>query len=216
MQYFKDRTQAGALLAEKMTELAKENNVVLALSEGAVVVGAEIAKQLHSALFLLATEDIRIPEDPSPIATMSTQGLTYGSHLSPGQLESFKTDYHSIIDQASLEAFRKINRIIGKDGEVKRALLKRHAVILVSDGLGTGMSLDVAADYLKPIAVRKIVVATPLASIAATDRMHVLADQIFCLSILENYFGTDHYYDDNTIPDHKTVVEIMKNIVYSW
>jgi predicted phosphoribosyltransferase len=78
------------------------------------------------------------------------------------------------------------------------------------------MSLDVAADYLKPIAVRKIVVATPLASIAATDRMHILADQIFCLSILENYFGTDHYYDDNTIPDHKTVVEIMKNIVYSW
>ena len=102
MQYFKSRTEAGSLLAQKMSALSTENTVVLALSEGAVLVGSEIAKKLHCSLFLLATEDLILPEDPSPLATMSTRGLTYGSHISPGQLEEIKTDYHAVIDQKSI------------------------------------------------------------------------------------------------------------------
>lgn len=216
MQYFKDRAQAGAMLAEEMNELKTENTTVLALSEPAVLVAAEIAKRLHANLYLLATEDIVIPEDPTPVATMSTRGITYGSHLTAGQLEDIKTDYHSVLDQKSMEAFHKINRIVGKDGEIKKELLKRHIIILVSDGLGNGLSLDVAADFLKPIKAAKIITATPIASIPATDRMHLASDQIFCLSTVSNYFGADHYYDDNTVPDHTTVVDLMKNLVYSW
>lgn len=216
MQYFKDRTEAGKFLASKMTELNTDNTIVLALSEGAVLVGAEIAKKLHCLLYLLATEDIAIPEDPTPLGTMSTRGLTYSSRLSEGQLAEIKNDYQAVLDQQSLAAFHKINRIVGKDGEIKRELLKRHTVILVSDGLSNGLSLDVAADFLKPIKVGKIVVATPTASVPAADRMHLLADQIFCLSVIENFFTVDHYYEDNDIPDHKTVVDIMQNIVYGW
>lgn len=216
MQYFKDRTEAGTILADKMQELATDNTIVLALSEGGILVGAEIAKKLHCLLYLLATEELIIPDDPEAIGTMSTRGLTYGSHLSMGQLEEIKLDNQAIIDQKSLEAFHKLNRVIGKDGEIKKELLKRHTVILVSDGLKNGLSLDVASDFLKPIKVGKIVVATPIASVHAADRMHLLADQIFCLSILQNYFTTDHYYDNSEIPDHATVVDIMQNIVYDW
>lgn len=46
--------------------------------------------------------------------------------------------------------------------------------------------------------------------------MHMMVDQIFCLETLENYISTNHYYNENDIPDDKTVVEIMKNIVLNW
>lgn len=217
MQYFQSRKDAGALLAGKLTQYASENCAVVALNEGGVLVGAEIAKCLHSALYLLASEDIVLPREPIPIATMSSAGtFSYNSSLSFGELEEFTGDYRSLIDQKRMEAFQHLNRLVGKDGEIKKKLLKRHIVILVSDGLNNALSLDVAADFIKSIAVKKIIVATPLASIPAVDRMHILADEIFCLGIVENYLSTEHYYEDNTIPDHTTVVEIMKNIVLNW
>jgi hypothetical protein len=46
--------------------------------------------------------------------------------------------------------------------------------------------------------------------------MHILADEIFCLGIIHDYISTDHYYEKNDIPDHQTVVEIIKNIVLNW
>lgn len=217
MQYFKNRSEAGRLLAEKMDGYKNKNCAVVSLSEGGVLVGAEIAKQLHASLYMLATEDITLPRESEAIATMTSAGtFTYNSNLSAGELEELTTDYRTVIDQERMEAFQHLNRIVGKDGAIKKELLKRHNVIVVSDGLQSGLSLDVAADFLKPIALDKLVVATPIASVPAVDKMHVLADEIFCLGIIHNYLSTNHYYDENQIPDHQTVVEIMQNIVLNW
>lgn len=217
MQYFKSRSEAGKLLAEKLAPHCKENTAVVALSEGGVVVGAEIAKKLHSSLYLLASEDIMLPREPAPVAIMSSAGtFTYNSGMSVGQLEEATEDYRSLIDQERFEAFQKLNRIIGKDGAIKKSLLKRHTVIFVSDGLNNALSLDVAADFIKPVDAKSIIVATPIATVQAVDRMHLLADEIFYLGIVDNYLSTDHYYEINDAPDHKTVVEIMQNIVLNW
>jgi predicted phosphoribosyltransferase len=78
------------------------------------------------------------------------------------------------------------------------------------------LSLDVAADFIKPVNVSRLIVAAPIATVQAIDRMHLLADEIYFLGIIDNYFSTDHYYEDNEIPEHETVVDIMKNIVLSW
>jgi predicted phosphoribosyltransferase len=74
----------------------------------------------------------------------------------------------------------------------------------------------VAADFVKPIDVEKLVIAAPITTVPALDRMHILGDEIFCLGIVHNYFTTDHYYEEDDVPDHQTVVDIMKNIVLSW
>lgn len=217
MRYFKDRQEAGGLLAEKLASHDRENCAVVALSEGGVLVGAEIAKRLHTSLYLLAMEDITLPRENAPIATMTSAGtFTYNSALSTGELEEMTGDYRSVIDEERLHAFQNLNRIVGKDGAIKKELLKRHTVILVSDGLSNGLSLDVAADFMKPIMVKELIVATPFATVPAIDRMHMLADEIFCLSTVADFISTNHYYEENKIPDHETVVEIMKNIVLSW
>ena len=217
MQYFTSRSQAGKLLAERMTNFRTDNCAVLALSEGGVLVGAEIAKHLHTALYMLATEDITLPRESTPIATMSSAGtFSYNAALSPGQLEEMTIDYRNLIEQEKYEAFQHLNRIVGKDGVIPKELLKRHTVIIVSDGFNNALSLNIASDFLKPIDVQRVIVATPIASIPAVDKMHLVSDEIFCLGVIENYMTTEHYYDENVIPDHKTVVEIMKNIVLNW
>lgn len=217
MHYFVDRWQAGSLLAEKLLPYKTENCAVIALSEGGVLVAAEIAKRIHAALYFLATETVRLPGEPDPLAVMSSAGtFTYNHAYSAGQLEEFNDDYRQVIDQERLETFHKLNRLIGKDGVIKTPLLRRHVVILVSDGFKSGLSLDVAADFMKYIAVKKLVVAVPVASVQSVDRIHRLADEIHCLGVIENYFDTNHYYEHNELPDHASAMQLMKNIVFDW
>lgn len=219
MHYFEDRKQAGKLLAEKMKKSRPSyvNPAVLALNEGGAVIGAELAKALHASLYILSTEDVELPGEGDPVGIASSEGnFMYNSMYSSGQMDELRGDYRQVIEQERFRAFQKLNRIVGKDGIIRKELLKRHEIIMVSDGLKDPLKLEVAVDYLKPIAARKLVIATPIATVAVIDKMHLLGDEIFCLGVIDNYLTTHHYYQNNDIPDHKTVVEMMKNIVLSW
>lgn len=217
MHYFIDRAQAGKLLASKLEAYKQENCAVVALSEGGILIGLEIAKTIHASMFYLATEDINLPGELDPLAVMSSAGtFTYNNSFSTGQLEEFNMDYRQFVDQQRMEKFHKLNRLISKDGVIRTPLLKRHVVILVSDGFKSGLSLDVAADFMKYIVVKKLIVATPISSVQAVDRMHLVADEIYCLGVADNYFDTNHYYENNALPEHKTAMEMMQNIVLNW
>lgn len=217
MRYFKDRARAGELLAEKMKDYTSVNCAVLALSEGGVVVGAEIAKKLHASLFLLAMEDVTLPREIEPLAAMSSAGtFTYNHSLSSADLEELTTDSRPVIDQLRLETFQKLNRVMSKDGPIDKQLLKRHVVILVSDGLSSGLSLDVAADFLKPINTTGLIVAAPICSPSVIDHIHTMTTDMHYLDVIDSDFPLGHYYSDNQIPDHDKVVEMMKNISLEW
>ena len=218
MRYFKNRQTAGKLLAEQLKKYKTENCVVLSLSEGGVVVGAEIAKELHTELFLLVTEDIDLPGEPDPIAIMSSSGsFTYNrSAYSTGDLEALSVDYRPIIEQGKMIAFQKINRVVSHEGSIMKILLKNHIIILVSDGLRNGFSVDVATDFLKPIKAKGLIIASPIINSSAIDKMRLLSDEVFCIDVLEEYINTDHYYEDNKLPSHEEIVMKMKNIVFEW
>lgn len=219
MHYFKDRQQAGELLVEKIKRQKKtySNPAIIALDEGGVLVATEISKKLHAPMYMLTTEDVELPGENSTIGMASSQGnFIYNNVYSSGQLDEIKGDYRQIIDQEQYKAFQKLNRIVGKDGLIKKDLLKKHEIILVTDGLRDPMKLEVAADFLKPIDAKKIVIAVPIATVDVVDRMHLLADEVYCLGVIESYFLVDHYYQSNNIPDRKTAVKMIKNIVFNW
>jgi predicted phosphoribosyltransferase len=217
MRYFESRQAAGKLIADELDKYDSENCVVVSLSEGGVVIGIEIAKRLHTSLFLLVMEDVELPGELQPIATMSTAGtFTFNNEYSTGELEELNADYRSVIEEKRMLAFQKLNRIGGEESNIPKELLKNHTVIIVSDGFKNGLSLDVAADFLKPIKTKKIILATPVASVTAVDKMHLIGDEICCLSVVESYITTEHYYQDNKLPDHEDIVETMNNIILHW
>lgn len=190
---------------------------VVGLSDGGVMVGAQIALKLGCVLTMLLSDTIELPRENTAIAGITQDGsVSYNSAYSPGEIEEFVSEYHSVIEQEKLEKMHEMHQLVGKGGLIRKDLLREHNVILVSDGFSNGFSLDLAAQFLKPIHTKKLIVATPLASVQAVDRMHILADDIFCLSVIEDYIETDHYYDKQDVPSHELVVKTIEQVVSHW
>ena len=215
--YFRNRADAGRKLAAKLERFKGQNISVVAMSEGAVIVGAQIAMRLHGSLMLLLTENIYLPGETDAIASMASTGtFSYNNMFTAGQLEEMTSEYHQYIEGKRIEKMHEMNVLISHEGEIRPEFLRHHTVILVSDGLPSGFSLDVAAAFLNTIAIKKLVVASPIASVPAVDRMHLVGDEICCLSVIDNYISTDHYYDDNTVAPVKDLFHMMEKISLNW
>lgn len=217
MYYFKDRAEAGRLLAKRLEKYKAKNIVVVALDEGSAIVAAQIAMKLHGNLLLFLVRNIYLPGEKQAIAGLGTSStFIYNDYFSAGELEELTTEYHSFIDLEKMKANHQLNVLLGKDGEIDKHLLRHRVVIVVSDGLATGFSMQVCAEYLKTVAIKRFVAVTPFASVAAVDKMHLLADEICCLNVPENFFTVNHYYDENYQPNIDNIFKIMRNITLSW
>ncbi len=207
------------MLAEKLFEAHRyEDNVVLCLSPGAVLVGAEIAKKLHCVLSMLLVKDVALPgTQGATVGTLDQAGsFTFNSMFSAGELEEFKNEYHGHIEYEKMTKMHEINQLLGEFGIVDQQILSDHSIVIVSDGLKSGTSFDAAITYLKPIRTVKLIAATPFASIPAVDKLHILTDEIQLLDVKENYMGTDHYYEDNELPDNDGIRQIIDDIIHNW
>lgn len=215
--YFHTRGEAGEKLADQLMAYRYENCAVVALSYGGLLVAAPIAAKLHGTLGVFLTEKVDIPGEDLTVGTVDQDGgFTYNADLSEGQIEDYYGEFHAYIDEQKREKTNRINQLVATGGVLDPQVLREHVVILVSDGLKTASSLDATTEFLKPIKIKRLVIATPIASVMAVDRMHILGDEIHCLSVTENYLATNHYYDDNTIPTHQQGVELIRNIVMQW
>lgn len=215
--YFKSRAEAGKKLAEQIVPKYKgQPCAVVGLSDGGIMVGAQIALQLQSVLNLLLTESIEIPREGAVAGIAQGGAFTYNQSYSPGEIEEFISEFYHTIEQQKREKMHEMDRKAGRHPLIRKELLKDKNIFLVSDGLVDGFSLDIAMEFLKPIDYKRLIIATPLASVPAVDRMHVLADEIFCLSVIENYMDTDHYYDIQDIPPHELVIKTVHDILKGW
>ena len=216
--YFESRAQAGQILAAELLETYRyENCAVVALSDGAVQVGEQIAEALHCILTMLLVEDIQVPGEDVSFGGVSQNGsFTYNGMFSAGEVEEYTGEFHGYLEEQKRQAFQKINRLLGDGGIIDSEMLRDHVVILVSDGLDNGASVDVALDFLKPIRIQKLVVATPVATIPAVDKLHVVADELHVLDVKENFMGVNHYYEQNDIPSHEDTIAKINEIVLNW
>lgn len=216
--YFSSRLEAGYKLAQELINAYRyENTVVVALSDGAVQVGQQIAATLHTPLTLLLSEAIEVPGENVTFGTLNQSGrFTYNGMFSGGEIEAYYSEFHGYLEDQKREKMGKINELLGAGGIVDAAMLREQNVILVADGLPSGASLDAAADFIKPLRIRKLVIAAPVASVEAVDRAHIVGDELHILSVTDNYLDTDHYYDVNDVPSHEATIATLNEIVLSW
>lgn len=216
--YFESRGEAGQKLAAELVERYRyENCAVVALSDGAVLVGEQIAVTLHSILTMLLIENIDVPGESMSFGAVSETGeFSYNSEFSSGEIEEYTSEYHGYLEQQKREAFQKMNRLLGDGGLIDVDMLRDHVIILVADGINSGAALEVAVDFLKPIRISKLVVVAAVASLPAVDKVHMIADELHILDVKENYLSTDHYFTNNTIPSHEETVAKINKIVLNW
>jgi putative phosphoribosyl transferase len=217
--YFASRLQAGRMLAEQLAPRYRyENCAVIALDDGGAMVGAQIAMQLHCVLTMLDEPAINVPIEPEASDDLLSGTMpVFNQHGSTGrEIDRLVADNYGIAEQAVLTKVHDLDKLFAAQGTISKELLKEHNVIFVSDGLRTGFPVDLAAQFLKQVSINKMIVATPLASTRAVDRMHVMADELYCMSVLTDYLDTDHYYDKHDVPNHDTVITTIKEIVLNW
>jgi len=216
--YFESREEAGLKLATDLVERYRyENCAVVALSDGGVIVGEQIAAALHSVLTMLLVENIDVPGEGMSFGAVSQNGsFSYNGSFSQGEVDEYASEYHGYLEEQKREAFQKINRLLGDGGLIDNDMLRDHVVILVADGFNGGATLDAAIDFLKPIRISRLVIAAPVASVEAVDKLHMLADELHILDVKDNYLDTNHYYNQNTIPSHEETVAKINKIVLNW
>lgn len=205
------------LAAQLKPRYRYEDCAVVCLNDGGVMVGAQIAIELHTILTMLLTEEIDLPMEPDAIGGISADGsFSYNEAYYQGEIDELTADYYQYIESEKLTKIQDMQRLLGDGGLIRRDLLRGRNIIIVSDGIKNAFTLDMAIQYLKPVAIKKLIVATPLASLKAVDRIHVLADEIYCLSVIEDYNSTEHYYDTQDVPSHGKVIETIEKIILNW
>lgn len=216
--YFEDRAQAGQIIAAQIGEQYRyENCAVVALSVGGVLVGEQIAAQLHCVLTMLVTEEIEVPGESVSIGAVSQAGnFTYNSEFTAGEINEYASEFHGYLDDQKRQAFSRINRLVGDGGVISKDMLRDRIVILVSDGFSDAAIISVALDFLKPIRIQKLVIVAPVATVSVVDELHVIADELHILDVKENFMGVDHYYTDNTVPTREEAVAKINQIILNW
>jgi putative phosphoribosyl transferase len=215
--YFRTRAEAGELLADQVMQYRYEDCAVVALTVSSVAAAEPIATRLHCVLGMMLSESIEIPGENLAIGTVSQEGtFTYDPSLSEGQQQDYYGEFHGFIDDQKREKFEKINRMVAEGGSIDPTLLREHVVILVADGLKTANILDAAAEFLKPIKMKRLIIVTPIASVPSVDHMHILADEIHCLRVTDNYLDTNHYYENDTELTHEQALEKINNVILNW
>ena len=190
----------------------------MALGEGGVLIGEQIAVNLHCVLMMLLSEGIAVPGEGVDFGAMSQSGqFTYNSQFSDGEIKEYASEFHGYLEEQKREAHQKMNRLLGDGGIIDKDLIRDRVVILASDGFGDNLSsLDVALSFLKTVRIEKLVVAVPFCGVAAVDKLHMTVDEMHILDVKENFMGLNHYYDDNNLPSKEDTVAKINQVIMNW
>ena len=209
--YFVDRPAAGRLLADKLEQYATQDCAVLALNAGGVLVGAQIAMRLHCHLMLLSSETIVLPGEHEPIAAQTVDSFSYSGKLSESEVDYINSEFRNVIDTQRLVKQHALNRLVTSETKITPNDLRDKVVVATADGLMDTLTLDVLEDFIKPIRVKRLIIAVPLTNIKALDKMHLLGDELAILDVREDIISIDHHYEKNIIPAYPDLVKIIRN-----
>ena len=217
--HFSSRIHAGRVLAKQILPLFRyEDCVVLALNSGGVVVGAQIAKEIHSAILMLPIKEIFLPREPMSVGSISFDGsFVVNSDMSLTDSKEFMDEFRGSIEEEKITKLREMTSDIGRVELTNKSMIENRNVILVSDTIKGTTLLDMAYQYLKPIKTKSLIVACPISDVKAVDWMHVMVDKIFCLWVNDDTDSDfNRYFDQNNIPSQRKLNSIIQNIILNW
>ena len=200
---FIDRYQAGKKLAQALRRFKDIKGViVLALPRGGVVLGAEVARLLRAPLDLVLVRKIGHPYNPEYAIGSVADGQE--PILNPDEISEFNKGLISQkIETARLEIERKKD-LYFEEGHVAPNL-KDMIVLVVDDGIATGYTMKAAVNAVSAQRPKQIVIATPVASVSATELLKPADAQIVILDKPQNFLGAvgAHYLNFKEVDDNE-------------
>ncbi len=192
---YRDRTQAGGVLASMLTTYSNRRDVlILALPRGGVPVAYEVAKALHAPLDVFLVRKIGVPgHEELAMGAIAMGGIRVineevvrSLHIPPHVLDAVASR-----EQQELERREKLYR-----DNRPLPVVRDQTVILIDDGLATGATMRAAVHALQVQEPAKIVVAVPVAAYPTYHRFRAEVDEIICPQTPEVFYGVGWWYED--------------------
>jgi putative phosphoribosyl transferase len=192
---FRDRTEAGELLAEKLASYAnKPNVIVLALPRGGVPVGAQVAKKLNVPFDVFVVRKLGLPGHPElAMGAIAIGGVRV---INREVVEGLQIPELVIDAVAAQEQEELMRRRHAYRGDLPAPEVRDKTVILVDDGIATGSTMIVAVAALRQLNAGRIVVAAPVIPQSTFHQIHHAADEVVAVIVPEKFYGVGQWYED--------------------
>lgn len=191
---FKDREEAGRLLAERLRSEASATTIVLALPRGGVPVAFEVASILGAELDILPVRKIGVPgQEELAMGAVASGGALYVDHGTIRAARVSVPRFEQVLAQERLELARRERAY---RGERPPAKVEGRTVLLVDDGVATGSTMRSAVSAVRARGAARIVAALPVAPHGAEVDFADIVDAFVCVEQPIPFFSVGQHYDD--------------------
>jgi putative phosphoribosyl transferase len=190
---FRDRTEAGKLLAEQLTAYANQPDVlVLALPRGGVQVAFEVASALHAPLDIIVVRKLGVPgQEELAMGAIATGGVRILNNdvIQFLGIPDEVINEIAVHEQQELERRERLYR-----GDRPPYNVQGRTAILVDDGIATGATMHAAVATLKQRQPARIIIAVPTAAPSTCDEFAAEVDELVSVIRPEPFVAVGYWY----------------------
>lgn len=208
---FRDREEAGGLLAAKLERYRDRAPVVLALPRGGVPVAFEVARALGAPLDIVVARKLGAPDDPELAVGAVVDGEEPVCVLNDALIAALRVsrDYLSGETRAQLQEIRRRESAYRR-GRPPAAVAGRVALI-VDDGIATGASMRAAVRGVRRRGALGVVAAAPVAPPEVVAELRREADDVVVLEEPKPFASVGAFYADFSQTGDDEVVRLLES-----
>jgi len=205
---YRDRRDAGRILAESLLKYEGLGAVVMAIPRGGVPVGAEVARRLGADLDIVVARKIGAPTEPElALGAVTANGGLFLNDEIVRALSISAEDLESLVARERAQARSREKKF--RDGRPPTEVAGR-IVLLVDDGLATGATMRASVRCLRKRRPARLIVAVPVGSQEACDALRREADEVVCPSVPDFFGAVGFFYQDFEATEDAEVLEILR------
>jgi putative phosphoribosyl transferase len=204
---FRDRSDAGCQLATRLQADQLRDPVVLALPRGGVPVAFEIARAMNAPLDVLVVRKVGAPQHREfGIGAIAEGGVTVRDEAAMRMVGVSPDRFDQLAEEERRELDRRVRLYRGD-----RALpdVADVDVVLVDDGLATGVTAEAAIAAVASLAARRVVLAAPVSAADTASRLSALAD-VVCLATPARFSAVGEWYEEFGQTTDQEVIELLR------
>jgi putative phosphoribosyl transferase len=206
-QRFADRADAGRQLAALLTHLRADEPLVLALPRGGVPVAAEVARVLGASLDVLVARKLGAPHQPEfGIGAIAEGGARVVDDDTVRMLGLTTADLNLIAAREEDELARRVRRYRGNETPLNVA---GRTVVLVDDGLATGVTARAAVQALRRADVGRVVLAVPVSAPETAAKLRAEVDELVCVAQPDHFAAVGLWYEEFDQTPDEVVVDLL-------
>lgn len=193
-QRFRDREEAGRVLAKALGHYARRPDVVLlALPRGGVPVAFQVAEALDAPLDVFVVRKLGVPgHEELAMGAIATGGTRV---LNDSVVNDLRIPQAAIEEVAAKERRELERREKRYRGDHPPLDLNGRTVILIDDGLATGSTMRAAVAAVRRKSPARIVIGVPVAARETCNDLSAEVDEIVCARTPEAFYAVGLWYE---------------------